>query len=83
MSNKEYSLSPEMMVSVEEIIENARIANYAILLAIYQLEAEGLTEQDMVKEILEAGGYQTEEGVFFDDAVIIGAVAIGRRLGLV
>lgn len=39
-----------------------------------------LTDEDLVAEILEVGGYQKENDSSFEDAVMIGAHAIGEDL---
>jgi len=83
MINKEYNLSPEMIVAAKELIPEATGIDFATMFETYQLEGEGLTEQDLVNEILEAGEYQAEDDSTFEDAVMIGAIAIGGPLGLI
>lgn len=83
MPNKEQKLSPEMVAAVKELIPDATGANFHIMFEQYQLEDDGLTELDLINEILETGGYQTEDDSTFEDAVIIGAIAIGGPLELV
>lgn len=83
MSNREYNLSLEMMAAVKELIPEATGIDFDAMFRAYQLEDEGLTEQDLVNEILEAGEYQAEDDSTFEDAVMIGAIAIGGPLGLV
>lgn len=83
MPNKEHNLSSEMIAAVKELIPEAIGVNFATMFEQYQLEGEGLTEKDLINEILEAGEYQAEDDSTFEDAVMIGAIAIGGPLGLV
>jgi hypothetical protein len=83
MTSKEYDLSPKMMAAIKELIPEAIGVDFATMFEAYQLEGEGLTEQDLINEILEAGEYQAEDDSTFEDAVMIGAIAIGGPLGLV
>lgn len=82
---KSETLSAELIAAVEEVTELVTGIDFATFLDAYRLTAgqENLTAEDLVAEILEAGGYQAEDETSFEDQVMIGAIAIGGPLGLV
>ncbi len=85
MSNNHESLNPEVIEAVKEAVENSTGIEFATFLGAYReknLDQPNLTEEDLVAEILEAGSYQKEDDSSFEDAVMIGAFAMGSDLGL-
>lgn len=85
MPNHKETMTPELIAAVKEAVENTTGVDFKDFLNAYQetnADIPDLTEADLVAEILEAGGYQHEDDNTFEDAVMIGAYAIGSDLGL-
>ncbi len=84
MTKKEI-LNPELLTAAKEAVEITTDVNFETFLSAYQeknADQPELTDQDLVAEILEAGDYQKEDDASFEDAVMIGAFAMGEDLGL-
>ena len=82
--NKE-TLSPELIIATKEAVEATTGVNFSDFLSAYlekNNDMPNLTEKDLVSEILEAGDYQAEDDATFEDAVMIGAYAMGADLGV-
>ena len=79
--NKEH-ITPELIAAVKEIILSAIGISFEDMFEAYQLEEDGLTERDLISEILEAGEYQKEDDAGFEDAVMIGVIVMAGPLGL-
>lgn len=82
--NKKEHISPEIIAAVKDIVPNVLAIDFSEMLNAYidQNPNQKLTEADLVKEILEAGEYQTEDDSGFEDSVMIGLYSVGSILGL-
>ncbi|MBP9819866.1 hypothetical protein KBC79_03955 [Candidatus Woesebacteria bacterium] len=85
MANERETLNPELIAAVKSAVESTTGIEFSIFLSAYlekNSDQPELTEDDLVNEILEAGEYQQEDESGFEDAVMIGASAMGEDLGL-
>lgn len=85
MKNGQEALSPELIAAVISAVESSMGIEFSVFLDAYlekNSDQPELTEEDLVNEILEAGEYQKENDSGFEDAVMIGASAMGEDLGL-
>jgi hypothetical protein len=87
MVSKEGNLPPEQIEIIKALVESkvkVRFSDFFILYKEIMSSSDGveLTEEDLVAEILEAGGYQADIDAPLEDVVVIGASAIGENLGL-
>lgn len=83
MPNKDKEPTVELIVAVKEAVETTTGVDFEIFFSAYlkkNADQPNLTEVDLVAEILEAGGYQTEDDSTFEDCVMIGAFALGEDL---
>jgi hypothetical protein len=86
MSVRENEPGPELIIAVKEAVESIAGVDFEVFFSAYLEKNAGqpdLTEADLVSEILEAGGYQAEDGSTFEDSVMIGAFAMGGDLGII
>lgn len=85
MPNNKELLTKELIAAVKESVKNTTDIDFQEFFRMYQeknIDQLHLTEADLVAEILEAGEYQHEDDNTFEDAVMIGAYAMGADLGL-
>lgn len=83
MPDKENEPSAELILAVKAAVEAATGVDFEVFFSAYlekNADQPDLTEADLVAEILEAGGYQTEDDATFEDSVMIGAFAMGEDL---
>ena len=77
--SKETLYSPEFVAAVSELIAEALEVPFKEILSAYlekNADQPELTQKHLIEEVLEAGGYQTEDGDSFEEAVFIGAPAL-------
>lgn len=85
MANPKETISPELLAAVTEVVEATTGIEFSLFFEAYREKNANqpeLTVEDLVAEILEAGDYQKEDDSGFEDAVLIGATAMGEDLGL-
>jgi hypothetical protein len=85
MTNLKEELSPELIIAVKEAVEATTGIDFKEFFSLYKeknSDQPELKDEDLVAEILEAGDYQKEDDAGFEDAVMIGAFAMGEDLGL-
>lgn len=83
MSHSKETLSHELIIATKEAVEAMTGIDFELFLDAYlekNSDQPELTEQDLIAEILEAGDYQTDSDAGFEDAVMIGAFAMGEDL---
>jgi hypothetical protein len=85
MPNQKETIGPELLAAVKETVEIMTGVEFSLFFEAYQEKNNDqpeLSNKDLVAEILEAGDYQKEDDSGFEDAVMIGAFAMGEDLGL-
>lgn len=87
MEIQEYEITPELTEAVKEVVDG--LIGWKKLWSAYfehnegkTLDDEPLTETDLVREILESGGYLHEEDHAFEDMVMIGAHIMGEDFNI-
>ena len=85
MFARKEGLSPEMITAVKDVVPDILGISFSEMYQRYLEENDGreLKEEDLISEILEAGGYQAEDDAGFEDTVTIGLYAVGGPLGLI
>lgn len=74
-----------MIAATKDMVPVVLGISFAEMLETYKEENgnQKLKEEDLISEILEAGGYQAENNAGFEDTVTIGLYVIGGLLGLI
>ncbi len=86
MANLEAEVNPEQLSYIKEIIEDTTGLEFDQVFAAFQKFYEGLedtvTEEDLIADILEAGGHIRPVDAVYEDMVIIGTHIIGETIYL-
>ncbi len=86
MANLEIEVTPEQLSYIEEIIEDTTGLKFdQVLVAFqkfYERQGETVTEEDLIADILEAGGHIRPVDAVYEDMIMIGTHIIGETVYL-